>query len=225
MRYSSRTITPVGKYRRHRFVSLLTLLPLLFSLLLPASTVNAETPSRLQSLAESPPAVVIHTFSAPDPRISTEDDGYSAVELEGFPPTGLPGDPGLPSALFYVALPPQVPLDSVTMEISAATQTELPGTYQIAPFGPYIKLQERDSSEDWGPSAAAIVDGKNTVTYGADTYFPAEPIELVIETFHHDLYDTRAAKYDRCAVALLVRTLCTDWDDLPGRASGIASRG
>lgn len=179
MRYIFCTCTSANSCTHKRLVSLLTLLPLLFSLLLPASIVNAAPPSRLQSVDESLPSVVTHTFTAPNYQIITDENGNQSINLEGFYPAGLPGDPGLPSSLYYVALPPQVPLESVTIEISTTTQAELPGIYQIAPLGPYIRLQESEPTEDWGPNAAAIVDGKNSVVYGTNTYFPAEPIELV----------------------------------------------
>lgn len=119
-----------------------------------------------------------YSFTAPDYPIVTGENGLNAVELEGFVPQGLPGDPELPSALYYLALPPLIPLDSVTLEINAVEQREIPGHYRIAPVEPALSQAGGEARPYWGPNADTIVDGKNTAVYENDAYFPADPVQL-----------------------------------------------
>ncbi|MEZ4559055.1 MAG: C25 family peptidase propeptide domain-containing protein [Caldilineaceae bacterium] len=124
------------------------------------------------------PAELTHTFNIPDYEITTDEAGFSHVVLDGFYSYGLPGDPDLPAAVTYLALPPSVPLESVTVEINPVQQVDLPDSYQIAPVGPYLRCDD-DQDGEWGPHAASIVDGKNMEVYGRDAYFPAQPVERV----------------------------------------------
>ena len=103
------------------------------------------------------PAELTHTFNIPDYEITTDEAGFSHVVLDGFYSYGLPGDPDLPAAVTYLALPPSVPLESVTVEINPVQQVDLPDSYQIAPVGPYLRCDD-DQDGEWGPHAASIVD-------------------------------------------------------------------
>lgn len=158
----------LGKVRRARAIALLLLL---VSVML--------TTSIVQALNQTPKLTVTYTFYTPHYDISTNEDGYSTIELPGYYPSGLPGDPSLPAVLSYIALPPGVPLDSVKLTVGPFEQIELPGIYQIEPVEPYWQARDEVPVElDWGPNEASIVEGKNALVYDAGEYFPSDPVQL-----------------------------------------------
>lgn len=120
-----------------------------------------------------------YTFVAPDYQVTTGEAGFTTVKLDGFYSYGLPGDPQLPAAVRYLALPPFVPLESITLEISAMEQVDLPGAHSIQPAGAVLTNVGEGPVEDWGANAAAIVAGRNSAVYEADAYYPAAPVEIV----------------------------------------------
>ncbi len=133
-----------------------------------------------QAQLQAMPRSLTYTFSTPTYQIASSADGFSTIEMAGFYPAGLPGDPQLPAALYTIALPPLVPLDSLAVEIAAVEQQDLPGTYRIPPVGPLLPAADGlPEGADWGPHAAAIVDGKNALVYAADAYYPEKPVDLM----------------------------------------------
>ena len=172
-------MSPIADRPGHRWLgaTLLGLGLLLGLVLAPAGVMasDGEWQARLRSL----PTSLTYTFHSPQPRFVTDEEGLTTLEIEGFYPHGLPGDPQLPSGLKYIALPPLVPLENVTLEITSVEQQALAGEYEIAPVEPYlIAVEGYPVSTDWGPNATAIVNGRNTTIYGHDAYYPAAPVAL-----------------------------------------------
>lgn len=117
------------------------------------------------------------TFDTPPYSIVPGASGDSVV-LYGFYPSGLPGDPQLPSTLYTIALPPNVQPDSVAVEVTAATVVDVPGAYEIAPAPPAIPADTAQPAPYWGPNATTIVEGRNLAVYGRDAFFPAQLLTL-----------------------------------------------
>lgn len=125
------------------------------------------------------PRSLTFTFHAAEPQIFTAEDRTVTIRLDGAEQAGLPGDPQLPAIYHTIALPPFVPLDSVVVTVDSVVQTEVPGSYDVAPAGPMLPAGgDRPDEADWGPNAATIVDGRNTTVYGRDTAYPTAPVEL-----------------------------------------------
>ncbi|MFO7662359.1 MAG: FG-GAP-like repeat-containing protein [Chloroflexota bacterium] len=138
------------------------------------------SPNGALAQLEAMPRSLTFTFITPDYKLVTDENGMTTIELEGFFPATLPGDPNLPAALYHIALPPLVPLDSVRLEIIDMEQAEIPGDFYIPPTGPFLPAGDIEPiGVDWGPNAPTIVDGKNTTVYDENAFFPAMPVELV----------------------------------------------
>lgn len=108
---------------------------------------------------------------------STEPDQHS-VEMYGFPNKMSPGNPMLPYKLHQIALPPDADPESLSLEIIRKEETELPSVYRLVPCPPKNICQDQDEvrlelteTEKWGVGKN-IVDGKNTLVYEEDQFFP-----------------------------------------------------
>ena len=166
-----------GSHRCFRAVALgLSLFPLLIILsTASAGPYTADWQDHLATL----PRQLTYTFHSPAHEIATDDAGLTTIAIDGFYPSGLPGDPNLPALMHHIALPPLVPVESVTLEITAVEQIDLPGTHQIAPAPPLLPADDTGlAGAQWGPNAATIVDGRNRAVYDRDALFPAQPVEL-----------------------------------------------
>jgi len=122
--------------------------------------------------AQAPDSIII-TLQTPPHQVTTGDDGFGLVQVEGFDRFGAPGDPELPGKVYNIAVPPDVNWATLTVEILGTEITELPGTYEIAPALPFATWVDGQQITEWGENAASIVDGKNTQVYQNNAYFPA----------------------------------------------------
>ncbi len=108
---------------------------------------------------------------------ATEPDQHF-VEMSGFPNRMSPGNPMLPYMLYQVALPPDADPASLSLEIIRKEETEMPNVYRLVPCPPKNICQNQDEvklelseTEKWGVGKN-IVDGKNTLVYEQDRFFP-----------------------------------------------------
>jgi hypothetical protein len=118
------------------------------------------------------------TLTTPPLQIIEDGEGFDRPQLEGFYPSGSPGDPALPSKIYNVALPPDVTWSSVKMEVIGAETVEWPGTYEVAPAPPATTWVDGREIAHWGEHTASIVDGKNAQVYQSDAYFPPSSATL-----------------------------------------------
>lgn len=94
------------------------------------------------------------------------------VEMDGFSPASMPGNPQLPAKIYDVALPPSTDMATVQLAITNVVTEEVPGTYNLrpapaaasAPSGRSVRL-------NWG-SASNIRGGKNLDVYNLDQKYP-----------------------------------------------------
>ncbi len=142
-----------------------------------AGSEAAEVEGRLRAM----PTSLTFTFETPAYALHTDESGLTTIELESPAAAALPGDPLLPAVNYTVAVPPLVPLESVSLVVDAAEQRELPGRFTVPAAGPLRFVQDGadGAAVDWGRNAALIVDGKNSAVYGRDAFFPAAPVEIV----------------------------------------------
>jgi hypothetical protein len=122
------------------------------------------------------PDSVVLTLRTGPYQVTTGDDGFDLVQIEGFDPLGAPGDPALPGRVYNIAVPPDVDWDSLTVEVLGVETSVLPGSYEIAPAPPFATWVDGQQIVAWGEHTGSIVDGKNTGVYGNDAYFPTSCI-------------------------------------------------
>jgi len=132
------------RQKRFRIISLLALLALLCSSL-PVYAQGEEPPppaydpdivKRTAEAARDPepgPSSLSFTLKLPEVS-SSEVGGYDVFDLEGFSLDGVPGEPALPRRVYNFALPPDVKVKSLTMEVLDLQTEKLPGTYDIQPL-------------------------------------------------------------------------------------------
>lgn len=154
-------------YSGKRLASSLICVVLLLSSFL--GNVSAAPPT--STYPQSSDSITV-TLQAPSYRVTTGEDGFTQVQIEGFDLSGLPGDPALPGKMYNVALPPNVNWDSLAVEPVVTTTVELSGTYEVAPATPAVTWVDGQKIVSWGENADSIVDGKNTKVYQNDAYFP-----------------------------------------------------
>ena len=94
---------------------------------LPAHATPARTAAETVKLAPATPGAVRFTVMTPEPRMLRVEAGEGPdlsqkLELEGFQPTGRPGEPAIPARTLLVAVPPlgEVRLTAVASELSVS---------------------------------------------------------------------------------------------------------
>lgn len=117
--------------------------------------------------------VITVTLDIP-PYTVTTSGGVDRIAIEGYRVFSAPGDPQVPARLVDVALPPDVAPETVTLTVTEATYQTLPGVYNVPPAPPAAISQDDATTIEWGLNAAAIVDGRNTATYGQTAFYPAD---------------------------------------------------
>lgn len=93
---------------------------------------------------------------------------YHRIDMEGFIPSGSPGNPMLPYRVYNLALPINVNWRSLRMKISHIDEQELEGEYYIEAAPPAATwTPEGDEFIDWG-TGKRIVNGRNMNVYDMD---------------------------------------------------------
>jgi hypothetical protein len=147
--------------------SILLITFLLLNNFMPAASVKAAAAAAV----EDTQSFVVH-LQIPPYQVSAGSAGANQIKIAGYDPSGAPGDPALPGKFIHIALPPDVRIDSLKVELVSPQQVALPGTYKFAPVPPPVTYQDGKIILSYGDNAAAIVDGKNTAVYQANAWFP-----------------------------------------------------
>ncbi|MCE5313854.1 MAG: C25 family peptidase propeptide domain-containing protein [Armatimonadota bacterium] len=87
------------------------------------------------------------------------------------------GNPALPVKELHVILPPDADPSSVSVSLEEATSQILDGNYDIAPAPPIVTVVDGNEITEWG-SGKEIVDGRNTLVYENDSFYPSAHVEL-----------------------------------------------
>ncbi len=100
------------------------------------------------------------------------------IRMEGFGQGGSPGSPMLPSKTYYIALPPDVVWDSISLSVVEKSEANLPSVYDIAAGPPALtRGDEGQDVLDWG-DATNIMDGRDVDVYATDAYLPAQSAQI-----------------------------------------------
>ncbi len=101
--------------------------------------------------------------------------------MPGFARISGPGNPALNFYSFHIALPPDVKINSIKVEVISKKQSILKGEYRIAPAPPFFYDQGGSSIQDttlqmeekfdWG-TGKNIIDGRNSLVYNNDSLYP-----------------------------------------------------
>ena len=97
------------------------------------------------------------------------------VRVPGFSSTMSSGDPALPCKTIYVALPPDADENNVGVSMRDVSVSEPAVAYDISPVPPVVSA---DGVKDWGVGKK-IVDGRNQITYGSDSFYPSNNVRVV----------------------------------------------
>ena len=127
----------------------------------------------------SQPDSLVFTLKVPALQTNPDGEGIAPPSLEGYQAAGAPGDPLLPVKAYNIALPPDVIPESVQAQVIDAKTVELEASAPVAPAPPGVMWVQERQVEQWGKNAASIVDGKNTLVYQNDAYFPQSQLSNV----------------------------------------------
>jgi hypothetical protein len=181
---------------------------LLFVLLaiLPAGLLLFNMPLGSQVLMEQPGAAAarkhsVHVFSGPDRdavylslksgKLSIKDApaGYAkgevVVRMAGFSSEQSPGNPSLPFQVYSLALPPDVQVGSVALEVIQVREQEIKGKYRVAAVPPPLldQVTERDEKARWERSkwgiGKKIKAGRNILVFERDAFHPLSYFRVV----------------------------------------------
>lgn len=124
------------------------------------------------------------SISVPIPEIEPAevrqvDDGQVMINIGKYPQGGNPGDPMLPYKSACLLVPPDANLKTVTACLTSENWEELPGEYEIPPVKPAVTWDGKKLVVEWsGKDKSRIINGKDCVIYGNDTYFPSESVQI-----------------------------------------------
>ncbi len=104
--------------------------------------------------------------------IYDEENGCHLIEMDGFKNIAEPGVPNLPVRSYRFALPPDTDLSSVRVEVLESQGTQIKGSYNIEPGGPFFQVSNPEVL-DWG-TGKRVEDGRDLNVYEKDGYYPAE---------------------------------------------------
>ncbi|MCE5313505.1 MAG: C25 family cysteine peptidase [Armatimonadota bacterium] len=93
------------------------------------------------------------------------------LAISGYSSYSSSGNPAIPCKTIYVALPPEADEYSVEVVTGSYSTTVLEGAYDIAPVPP--AAVSKDYEEYYGEDKI-IVNGRNTLVYSADEYYPED---------------------------------------------------
>lgn len=94
------------------------------------------------------------TVTTPPYTLAKDSDGFDFIQIEDFSSSGDPGEPFLPRKVISIALPPNVNLESVEIQVADYQLKTLDGTFNI-------KLSVADMPSDSGEPSSAD-DGEIT---------------------------------------------------------------
>lgn len=112
-------------------------------------------------------------------RLARQGDGSTLIIAEGFNQYAEPGNPLLPGKIIKAALPPDVDLASVRIDVSPVAYEIVSGEHTFPAAGPIVTWLDGKEVVDWGPHAATIQDGRNTAVYESDAWFPENLVVLL----------------------------------------------
>jgi len=92
------------------------------------------------------------TITTPSYTLAKDSDGFDSIQIEDFSNSGDPGEPYLPRKVISIALPPNVDLGSVEIQVVDYQLKSLDGTFNI-------KLSVADMPSDSGDSSPVGEDG------------------------------------------------------------------
>jgi hypothetical protein len=116
------------------------------------------------------------SVTIPDSKITFTigTDGYTI--FKGATLNGIPGDPQLPVENLSILLPPDTLLKSIKLSIENPTYEMIDGRLEIHPVPP---LATNSSDTPVWPTHAVIVNGRNTIIYNQNQFYPATNIGRV----------------------------------------------
>ena len=94
------------------------------------------------------------TITTPSYKLAKDSDGFDSIQIEDFSASGDPGEPFLPRKVISIALPPNVALESVEIQVVDYQLESLDGTFNI-------KLSVADMPSDSG-ELSSTDDGEIT---------------------------------------------------------------
>ncbi|MGB2956321.1 MAG: hypothetical protein WBB64_10190 [Anaerolineales bacterium] len=141
----------ISKYYRdpRRFITRIGLLFCLSFFLVSCSSPVAPLPP-----PESSENGLLITVTTPPYTLAKDSDGFDFIQIEDFSSSGDPGEPFLPRKVISIALPPNVNLESVEIQVADYQLKTLDGTFNI-------KLSVADIPSDSGEPSSAD-DGEIT---------------------------------------------------------------
>jgi MYXO-CTERM domain-containing protein len=100
----------------------------------------------------------------------------SQLQMEGFEPSIVPGQPRLPRRVLEVALHPRADLSTLELRLEPGVVDTLPGTHVLAP-NPPLRLVTTGGPVvlSWA-GAGTVLGGKDLDAYGSQGIFPAAPV-------------------------------------------------
>ncbi|HOP46631.1 MAG TPA: C25 family cysteine peptidase [Desulfobacteraceae bacterium] len=110
--------------------------------------------------------------------IIRDSEGFDHVNMEGYRPTGAPGNPLLPFKVFNILVPPDIIWGTLELSINGIVSDLLPGTFNIRPAAPDAAGVDGSLIYSWG-SSKNILDEKDMDIYGEDAFYPAECLCLL----------------------------------------------
>jgi hypothetical protein len=139
----------ISKYYRdpRRFIIKIGLLFCLSFFLVSCSSPEVPSPT-LESSANA----LLLTITTPPYTLAKDSDGFDLIQIEDFSSSGDPGEPFLPRKVISIALPPNVNLESVEIQVVDYQLKALDGTFKI-------KLSVADMPSDSGDSSPVGEDG------------------------------------------------------------------
>lgn len=138
----------ICKYREPR--SFITRIGLLFCLSFFLGSCSSPAES-LPPPEDSENALTL-TITTPSYKLSKDSDDFDLIQIEGFSASGAPGEPYLPRKVISIALPPNVALESVEVQVVDYQLKSLDGTFNI-------KLSVADMPSDSGDSSPVDDEG------------------------------------------------------------------
>jgi len=114
--------------------------------------VSCSSPAAPLSPSESSENGLILTITTPPYTLAKDSAGFDLIQVEDFSSSGDPGEPFLPRKVISIALPPNVDLESVEIQVVEYQLEALDGTFKI-------KLSVADSPSDSGDSSPVGEDG------------------------------------------------------------------
>ena len=114
--------------------------------------VSCSSPEAPLPPAEDSENSLTLTITTPPYTLAKDSDGFDLIQVEDFSPSGDPGEPFLPRQVISIALPPNVALESVEIQVVDYQLKSLDGTFNI-------KLSVADMPSDSGESSPVDDEG------------------------------------------------------------------